>query len=216
MLWAVPIAVAVVGVVSGSLVGQVAFTLGWIGLGPVTLAAWAVGNRIARGSPGRARDFVEALRAQLMPGLLLFLLEVLITTLLVANVRFYLSSTLGILGRPLNWVGGGIRVGHVIALLWLSPLTLWALMQLYVPAFVVEQGISVGRALRRAAILVLDNVFFSLGLGGVVVVLAGLCIFSGVGMFALFAGMIAVLTNNALRQLLTRYEHTSESSGGQV
>ncbi len=201
------------GVVSGSLVGQVAFTLGWVGLGPVTLAAWAVANRIARGSPGRVRDFVDAFRARLVPGLLLFLLEVLITTLLVANIRFYLSSTLGILGRPLDWVGGGVRVGHLVALVWLSPLTLWALMQLYVPAFVVEQEIGVGRALRLAAILVLDNVFFSLGLGLVVVVLAGLCILSGVGMFALFAGVMAVLTNNALRQLLTRYEHTSEQSG---
>jgi len=215
LLWAVPVALAALGIASGSGWGQVAFTLGWVALGPATLAAWAVGNRIARGSAPHIRDFIEAFRRQLVPGLLFFLAEVLLTTLLVANVRFYFSSTLGILGRPVDWLGSGLRVGQLVGLLWLSPLTLWALMQLYVPALVIEQQIGVGRALRRAAVLVLDNVFFTLGLTLAVVVVTGVCIASGVGMFALFAGVVAVLTSNALRYLLTRYEGASDQPRGQ-
>ncbi len=214
LLWAVPVALVVGGLLGGSVVGQVAFTVGWVSLGPVTLAVWAVGNRIARGSPGRIRDFVDGLRGRMVPGLLLFLALVLISTLLVANVRFYFSSTLGVLGRPLDWAGAGIRVGQLVGLFWLAPLTLWVLMQLYVLALVVEQDVSVGRALRRAAILVLDNVIFTLGMTLVVVVLATVCILSGVGMFAFFAGAMAVLTNNALRQLLARYALPSEQPDG--
>ncbi len=193
------------GIISGAGLGWIAFTLGWVALGPTTLAAWAVGNRIARSSSARMRDVIDGLRQWLIPGLWFFLVEVFLTTLLVANVRFYFSSTLGVLGHPVEALGKGIRVGHLVALAWLSPLTLWALMQLYLPALVVEQSIGIGRALRRSAVLVLDNIFFSLGLATIVVVLMGLLVLSGVGMIALFAGVLAVLTSNAVRELLSRY-----------
>ncbi len=209
VLWALPGALAIIGVASGGVLGQIAFMAGWVVLGPATLAAWVVGNRIAQGRSARLRDFGEALRARLVPGLLFFLVEVLITVLLVANVRFYFSSTLGVLGHPVEVLGEGIRVGHLVGLLWLSPLTLWALMQLYVPTLMAEQGVGVGPALRRAAVLVLDNIIFSLSLALVVAVLGGILLLSGVGMVALFAGVLAVLTSNALRELLTRYARSS-------
>lgn len=193
------------GIISGAGLGWIAFTLGWVALGPTTLAAWAVGNRIARSSSARLRDFIDGLRRWLIPGLLFFLVEVFLTTLLVANVRFYFSSTLGVLGHPIEALGKGIRVGHLVALAWLSPLTLWALMQVYFPALIIEQGVGMGRALRRSALLVLDNIFFSLGLATIVIVLLGLLVLSGVGMIALFAGVLAVLTSNAVRELLSRY-----------
>jgi hypothetical protein len=205
LIWSITVALTVIGIVSGSGLGRIAFTLGWVALGPVTLATWAVGNRIARGQSAQMRDVVDGLRQWLIPGLLFFLVEILLTTLLVANLRFYFSSTLGILGHPVEALGKGIRVGHLVALAWLSPLTLWVLMQLYLPALIIEQEIGMGRALRRSAVLVLDNILFSLALAAIGGVLLGLLVLSGVGMIALFAGVCAVLTSNAVRELLTRY-----------
>ncbi len=171
----------------------------------MTLAAWTTGNRIARGTGRGIGDFLDGLRTRTVLGLVYFLVDVLIAALLVANVRFYFTSTLGILGTPVSWLGKGVRVGHLLGLLWVSPLTLWGMMQLYAPALLIEQDIGVGQGLRRAAVLVLDNVLFSLGFAVVAVLLTGLLVVSGVGMFALFAGAMAVLTNNAVRVLLLRY-----------
>ncbi len=207
LLWAVPIALAIGGLAIGSPVGQAAFTAGWILFGPVTVAAWTVGLQIASDGPRLPgiRDFLFGLRHRTVVGLVFFLVEVLITALLVANVRFYFTSTLGILGHPVRWLGRGIRVGHLVGLLWLSPLTLWALMQLYAVALLVYQPVGIGRTLRRSALLVLDNLLFTLALAVVVVLLAGLLALSGIGMFALFGGVMAVLTSNATVLLLNRY-----------
>ncbi len=207
LLWAVPIALAIGGLAIGSPVGQAAFTAGWIMFGPVTVAAWTVGLRIAsngRREPG-IRDFLFGLRHRTVVGLVFFLVEVLVTALLVANVRFYFTSTLGILGHPVMWLGRGIRVGHLVGLLWLSPLTLWALMQLYAVALLVRQEAGIDRTLRRAALLVLDNLLFTLAIAVVTVLLSGLLALSGIGIFALFGGVMAVLTSNATSTLLSRY-----------
>lgn len=205
LFWCLPVALATIGVTNGSGLGRIAFTIGWVALGPVTLATWAVGSRIVRGDPVAVRDVITGIRPWLVAGVVFFLAEVFLTTLLVANVRFYFSSTVGILGRPVNALAQEIRVGQLIGLLWLSPLTLWALMQLYLAALVVEQGVSIGRALRRAAILVLDNILFTLGLAIIVAVLLGLLVLSGVGMIALLGGSLSVLTANASHTLLARY-----------
>ncbi len=215
LLWAVPVALVAGGFAAGSILGAAAFMVGWITLGPATAAAWTVGNRIARGTSGGIRDFLDALRTRAVQGILFLLVDALIIALLVANVRFYFSSTVGILGVPVGWLGQGLRVGQLVGLLWMSVLTLWGLLHLYVPALLVEQDVGVGRALRRAAVLVLDNVPFTLALAAVVLLLAGLLMLSGVGAFALFAGMMAVLTNNAVRQLLTRYAVGDERTEGE-
>lgn len=210
LLWAVPIALITGGLVLRTPAGRVAFVAGWAVLGPIAAAVWAAGSRISAGRFGGRTEIVAALRSYLVNGSAFAIVDTLIGALIIANVRFYFSSTLGILGRPVPWLGEGVRVGHLAGWLWLSPLTLWALAQLYALPLFVRQQIGVGVALRRAAILVLDNMLFTLGLAVLAVLLAGILVLTGAGTFVLLGGMLAVLTGNAAQILLNKYEPLPE------
>lgn len=200
-----PPALVFAGLTLGTGIGQAAFLAGWILLGPVTAAVWTVAGLIARRAAFSVRVLPAAFQKQWITGLLFFLVDGGLGWLLVANVRFYFSSMLGILGRPLPWLGEGMRAGHLIGFVWLAPLLLWALAQFYALPLLVEEPRGVGAALRRAALLVVDNVWFTLGLAVVAGVLAGLLLLTGIGAFVLLPGLLAVLTTNATRALLAKY-----------
>lgn len=206
LLWAVPMALIAGGLALGTRAGRVAFVAGWAVLGPIAAAVWATGSRISTRTFGGRTEIVAALRSQLVNGSVFVIVDTLIGALIIANVRFYFTSTLGILGRPVPWLGEGIRVGHLAGWIWLSPLTLWALVQLYALPLLVRQQIGVGVALRRAAILVLDNMLFTLGLAVLVIVVAGILVLTGAGAFVLLGGILAILTGNAAQVLLNKYE----------
>jgi uncharacterized membrane protein YesL len=209
ILWSVPPALVVAGLTLGTSLGRGAFIVGWVFMGPATAAAWSVAAAIVRRDPVSPRSFPAALRMQWLSGLLFFLVDGGIGWLLVANVQFYLGSTLGVLGRPLPALGEGMRVGHLVGFLWLAPLVLWALAQIYALPLLVADRRGVGAALRRAALLVVDNVWFTLALAVIVVGLSGLLILTGVGAFVLLPGLLAVLTTNATQTLLARYQEVT-------
>lgn len=199
------------GLALGTAIGQGAFLAGWILAGPVSVAAWAVAGRIVRHEPVTAPAVRAAFQHQWVGGLLFFLVDGALGWLLVANVRFYFTSTLGILGWPLPALGEGMRVGQVIGFLWIAPLLLWVLAQLYALPLLVEERTGVGAALRRAALLAVDNVRFTLELGLVVAVLSAILALTGIGAFVLLPGLLAVLTTNATRTLLAKYPKSLES-----
>jgi hypothetical protein len=201
----VPPALVLIGLTLGPRLGQGAFLAGWVLIGPATAAAWSVAAAIVRRDPVSARSLPAGLATQWLPGLLFFLVDGGIGWLLVANVRFYLGSTLGILGLALPALGEGLRVGHLVGFVWVAPLALWALAQLYALPLLVADRRGVGVALRRAALLVVDNVGFTLALALAVAALSGVLILTGVGAFVLLPGLIAVLTTNATRALLEKY-----------
>jgi hypothetical protein len=64
----------------------------------------------------------------------------------------------------------------------------------------------VGVALRRAALLVVDNIWFTLVLATIVAIASGVLGLTGIGAFVLLPGALAVLTTNATRALLGKYE----------
>jgi hypothetical protein len=209
ILWSVTPALALIGLTLDTRLGQAAFLAGWVLLGPVTTAAWSVAASIARRESVGVRSLPAALRTQWLAGLLFFLVDGGIGWLLLANVRFYLNSTLGILGRVLPALGEGIRVGHLVGFVWLAPLVLWVLAQLYALPLLVADQPSVGVALRRAALLVVDNIWFTLALALVVTAISAILLLTGVGAFALLPGVLAVLTTNATKALLAKYEPTA-------
>lgn len=204
-----PPALVIGGLALGTGIGQAAFLAGWILLGPAAAGVWSAAGLLVGGRAFGLRDLPDAFRTRWVAGLLFFLVDGGLGWLLIANVRFYVASTLGILARPLPALGEGIRVGHLVGFLWLAPLVLWALAQLYALPLLVAERRGVGPALRRAALLVVDNIGFTLALGAIVVVLSGILILTGVGAFGLLAGVLAVLTTNATRHLLQKYERES-------
>lgn len=200
-----PPALIVGGLAAGTVAGQGAFLAGWILFGPITAGVWSAMVGIADRRPVRLQELPAAVRGQWMTGLLLVLVDGALGWLLIANVRFYLTSTAGMLGRTLPALAG-LRVGHLVAFVWLAPLLLWALAQLYALPLLIAERRGIGSALRRAALLVVDNIGFTLVLTALIVVLTGLLVLTGIGPFVLLPGIVAVLTTNATRALLARYE----------
>ncbi|MGH2349570.1 MAG: hypothetical protein ACRDFT_08910, partial [bacterium] len=84
---------------------------------------------------------------------------------------------------------------------------------LYALPLLVEERRGTGTALRRAALLVVDNVWFTLALAAVAAVLSGIVILTGIGAFVLLPGLLAVLTTNATRALLAKYGEILPSTG---
>jgi len=195
------------GLALGTATGQIAFLAGWVLFGPLAAGIWSAAGQIAGRRAFRVRDLPRRVRTEWIAGLLFFLVDGGLGWLLVANVRFYFTSTAGILGRPLPTLAEGMRVGHLVAFVWLAPLVLWALAQLYALPLLVAERRGIGAALRRAALLVVDNIGFPLALAAVVVVLSGILLLTGVGALVLLPGVVAVLTTNAVRALLSKYGH---------
>lgn len=205
ILWSVAPAVVIAGLTAGTGIGQAAFLAGWVLIGPATTAVWTVARLIVRHEPFTLRALPAVFRQQWIAGLLFFLVDGGLGWLLAANVRFYFTSTLGILGRPVPWLGEGMRAGHLIGLLWVAPLLLWLLAQLYALPLLIEERSGIASALRRAAVLVVDNIWFTLELGVVVIVLSVILALTGIGAFVLLPGLLAVLTTNATHALLGKY-----------
>jgi len=111
--------------------------------------------------------------------------------LLAGNCYFYLLQRVPVL------VVIGAVFGYVLAFWLLACLYQWPLM--------VEQGISPFAAVRKSALLVLDNFLYTLGLGLVLGLLTTICWATLIGGAFLWAGATAMLLTQATRELLRKY-----------
>ena len=79
-------------------------------------------------------------------------------------------------------------------------------MMLYQWPLLVEQEIPTRRIVRKSALLALDNAPFTLALFALAGVLTAALWFSVVGAVLLWAGVLAMLTTQATRELLRKYD----------
>ena len=82
----------------------------------------------------------------------------------------------------------------------------WLAMILYQWPLLAEQSIPTRQIIRKSALLVLDNAPFTLGVLALVAVLTVALWFSVVGAVLLWAGVLAMLTTQATRELLRKYD----------
>ncbi|MFN3652479.1 MAG: hypothetical protein ACK47B_23125 [Armatimonadota bacterium] len=111
--------------------------------------------------------------------------------LLAGNAAFYLSSR-----HPVVLV-----IGALFAYL----LVFWLLMACYAWPLLAEQEISTRAILKKSALLVLDNLVYTLLLGVLLLVFTAVCWGTFIVGVLLWAGVSAMVLTQAMRELLRRY-----------
>lgn len=112
--------------------------------------------------------------------------------LLAGNAYFYIAQ------GTLPLVILGASMGYLVLF--------WVAMALYQWPLLAEQEISVGRVVKKSALLVLDNLPYTLALLAVVLVLTLVLWISVIGAVLLWSGALAMLTTQATRELLRKYD----------
>jgi uncharacterized membrane protein YesL len=174
-----------------------------------------VTNRMARGDIS-LRDFKGAVADHFLSSMALLAILLGVVGLGIFNVYFYVK----VLSGPW-WRLIGIIWGYVIVML--------ALAMLYSYPLLVEQRCGALKAVKRSALLFLDNPRYTLGIAGALLlwtllvilpVLAGVRILVGLSALVLCfieAGLVALVANNALLELLRKYDRTEkerDAAGG--
>jgi hypothetical protein len=161
---------------------------------PATLALFYVGNRIARGEPTDAGNFLRAFGRYFGVGWRWGILQVVVLFLLIGDLI--------LTGRLSESAGARLAQG-----LYLAGLAVWLFLQLYVLAFLFEQEAqSVRMALRNGLLMLGRNLVFSTTLGILLLLLlvAGTIFFfvtfvAG-GVFVALVGNHAVLNRLAVHR----------------
>lgn len=147
----------------------------------------------------RVRDFFLGLKRYFVRGLLLGLIISFLLILVSSSISFY--HQIGQEGKRIAAVLGGMNI-------WLF--FLFFLMEMYSFPLIVEQNITLGKALKRSALLALDNPFFTMAISVEALAIAALCLFSGVGIPLLVMGLVSLLFSRALKELRRKYEGKEE------
>lgn len=201
---------AVVLTVMALIAGRVkgAGPVGLLLIVPGLLVAWlcAVGifyyvrKAIYHEHPAPA-DTLEGIRRLAAPVLALFVVDLLVTTLLIGDLAFFVLAFRAKGGAAFAALG---IISAYIALMWL-------LMSVYhLPLLVaqleMESGPRLGKILYKSFLLAADNPGFTVGLFVVIIAFATLCALPAMlGMALLFPGVAAFLLTCSLRELFIRY-----------
>jgi len=171
-------------------------------LSPVSAALWAVaaGWSDDRATPVKA--IFPAVKRYFGRGLAVWLVFSLVLFLLSINAHFYGA-----------WLGAVPLLGALV-----RGLMLWAylavfLMSIYALPLLVQRDLPARRVIRDSALLVLDNLIYSISLAIAAGVVMALGLISGAGFFFLAVSLTAVIANTGLRQLLGKYRAAVERSG---
>jgi uncharacterized membrane protein YesL len=136
-------------------------------------------------------DLGPRIRAEYAPAVRLGMIQAALTALLATDAFFFLSQ--GALGAK------------VVGLLFIYPLMFWLLAVQYQWALLVEQRLGACSAVKKSALLVLDNPSRTLLLGMLSGALTLLCVGTVVGLLLVWAGTVAFLQTEATRALLRKY-----------
>lgn len=164
-------------------------------ISPVSAALWAVTSRWAHYQGAAAKEIFPALKKFFARSLGLWLIFTPGALLLALNASFYnrLPGKFAFLG---TFAAGLMGWAYLFL----------CLMQVYALSFLVQKDLSVKKTIRRSALVVLDNVWYSLCLSllASIVLLAG--VVSVAGLLFLCVGLAGVIANTGLREILKKYE----------
>jgi uncharacterized membrane protein YesL len=160
--------------------------------GPGTAAVYAATNRFANGELLEAWRFWGAFRRYFWRGWLLGVLDAGAGALLVLNVWFYANT-----GQIWSWL---------LSIVFVYVLVMWAAIQSYLFALMVEMDQSPRLAIRNALFLALDNLGLTLGLLIVNVFVLVISILPGALILALATmTVLSNVHNKAVVEAISRY-----------
>lgn len=158
--------------------------------GPLSGGLFRFAHKAAARKEPELFDFAWGFRAGFTPSLKLASVQVIGTLALAGNCAFYLAQ------HNLPLMALGASFGYL--------LVFWCAAMLYQWPLLLE-GADVKTTLRKSALLVLDNLPFTLGILLVALVLVMLCGISVIGIVLLLPGAMAMLTTQGTRELLRKY-----------
>lgn len=173
--------------------------------GPPALAGlWAVGNRAARKEATGWGHYFQAFRAHFGRAWAIAGLNLLALVVVGGNVWFY-----GLPDSPLGLSG---ELSMYIRVLWIGLLVPWLLLSQYVfPLLLEQKDQRVRIALRNAAALLATQPAFSVTLFALTILVAAVSTLLTVPWFLITPGFLAVLTNDAVLQLLKPHRQRMEA-----
>lgn len=162
---------------------------------PTSAALWAVTARWAHYQGATPKEFFPALKKFFRRSLGLWLFFTLTALLLTLNLAFY-HRLPGKLAVPGAFAAGLMGWAYLVL----------CLLQSYAFPLLVQGDLPVKQSLKRSALVILDNVFYSffLWISTCAVLLAGLV--SVAGLLFVCVSLVGIITNTGLREILKKYE----------
>jgi uncharacterized membrane protein YesL len=166
-----------------------------------TAGLFQIAKRIADHEPPTIRDFLEGFRAHFFPALRAGALTLAVGAVLWVNIDFY-SHLRGRASLP------GMLLAAVIV--WIALFVL--LIQAHLFPLIVGGERSTRAALRKSALLTLDNPGYTVGITVQAVSVSALCVLTGAGLVLALGSLLAVLLTTGHRELLKKYFPESEAA----
>jgi len=177
----------------------VGVNLAWLGLSllvvtapPATAGVYYLANQLAKGETVSFSLFVQGMRRYFRRSWLLAIIVVVISVLLVGNLLFYANFAN-------QWV-------RLLSVFWGYVLIFWLAMLIYLfPLFIEQEAKSLLLILRNAALLVLDNLAFTLTLGVLLLLFLLLNVALAVPLLLIVMSGLALIQSQALLTVLEKY-----------
>ncbi|NLM39370.1 MAG: DUF624 domain-containing protein [Firmicutes bacterium] len=132
--------------------------------------------------------------------------------------RGALAAVIAILGTLILWVDLLFSLNHsnqIIQLMsgiWIWGLVFWYAVLQFVFPFLVQQDIGLIKALKRAALVVIDNLLGSAIVVVVTLVVLVLCIVLAAPLLLFVASLLALIQNYAYNQILQKYDKAEKEA----
>jgi len=173
--------------------------LAWLGLSllivtapPATAGVYYLTNQLARGETVSFSLFVQGMRRYFRRSWLLAIIVVVISVLLAVNLLFYANLAN-------QWV-------RLLSVFWGYLIVFWLAMLIYLfPLLIEQESKSLLLILRNAALLVLDNVAFTLTLGVLILLFLLLNVALVAPLLLIVMSGLALVQSKALLTVLEKY-----------
>jgi uncharacterized membrane protein YesL len=163
-----------------------------------TAGLFHLSRRLDQGHDSSLRDFFAGFRLRFVAALKLGLLDLAALLILWVNIDFY------------SHLRGGASVPGMIlaaAMIWMA--AFFFLMHAHLYPLLAEGETSLRPLLRKAALLTLDNLAFTIGITFQWLSLSVLCVITGAGLVLINGSLVAALLTAGHRELLGKY-HSRE------
>jgi uncharacterized membrane protein YesL len=166
-----------------------------------TAGLFHLARKIADHEPAAVRDFFEGFREYFFPALRAGVFTLAVGVILWVNIDFY------------THLGGRASVpGMLLAavMIWIGAFVL--LIHAHLFPFIADGERSTRAALRKSALLALDNPGFTIGITVQALSVTVLCVITGAGLVLALGSLLAVLLTTGHRELLKKYFPDSEAA----
>lgn len=161
-------------------------------VGPLTVAGFYITNQLINFGEARLKEFFDGFARFFLRGMLAYWFNLVILLILIVDLYVFLNMQ--------NWM-------TYLSGVWIYLILFFLMSQIYFWSLLVEMKEGILKSYKRAVLLTLDNLLYSLGIFFMFLLLfiVGI-VTAGVGLAVTFMGFLGILANNATYNLLVKYD----------